>query len=79
MIEFIHFLRKQYAHRHGDFDPSDSDSVTLRNRLFKEFRINPKESLPNQFPLDKNRVINPIVKGTKSYVSGFWQKNRGVE
>ena len=76
MIEIIHFLRKQYAHRHGDFDPSDSTSVTLRNRLFKEFNIRPEESLPNQFPLDKNRVIKPIVTGTKSYITEFWKKNR---
>lgn len=76
MIEFIHFLRKQYAHRHGSFDPSDPDSVKLRNRLFEKFKINPEESLPTQFPLDKNRVIKPIVEGTKTYVRGFWQKNR---
>lgn len=79
MIEIIHFLRKQFAHKPGDFNPSDSASLTLRNRIFEEFEINPEESLPNQFPLDKNRVIKPIVMGTISYVTEFWKKNRGHE
>lgn len=74
MIEIVHFLRKQYAHRHGDFDPSDKDSVMLRNRLYETFNINSNESLPTQFPLDKNRVIKPIVDGTKQYVIELFKK-----
>lgn len=76
MVEIIHFLRIQFAHRHGIFDPQDEDSVKLRKRLFNEFGINQEESLPNQFPLDKNRVILPIVNGVKEYVKAFWDKNK---
>lgn len=76
MIELIHHLRKQYAHRLGKFDLNDPESVKLRHRLFKTFNIDPIESLPDQFPLDKNRVIVPIVKGTKKYVKAFWEKYR---
>ena len=76
MIEIIHFLRKQYAHRLGEFDQKDNESMKLRTRLFNEFQIDQKESLPTQFPLDKNRVIKPIVDGTKKYVKAFWEKNR---
>jgi hypothetical protein len=75
MIEIIHFLRKQFAHRHGNFDLNDIDSIKTRERLFKDFNIEHYESLPNQFPLDKNRVILPIVNGTKKYVSGYWNKH----
>lgn len=79
MIQLIHFLRKQYAHKLGVFNPEDPKSVQLRERLFKQFNINPEESLPNQFPLDKNRVIKPIVKGTKQYVVAYWMKYRAQE
>lgn len=75
MIEIIHFLRKQFAHRHGKFDPNDSSSVQLRKRLFDTFGIPENESLPDQFPLDKKRVIEPIVEGVKLYVNDFWKKN----
>lgn len=75
MVEVVHFLRVQFAHRHGRFDPNDNDSITLRERLFKEFNINPEESLPDQFPLDKNRVILPIVNGVKDYINEFWVKH----
>jgi hypothetical protein len=76
MIEIIHFLRIQYAHRHGDFDPSDKASVELRDRLFATFKIDPADSLPTQFPLDKNKVIQPIVEGTKEYVREFYAKQK---
>jgi hypothetical protein len=76
MIEVVHFLRTQFAHRPGRFDPNDNDSVILRERLFEEFNISPEESLPDQFPLDKNRVIVPIVNGVKNYVHEFWVKYR---
>lgn len=79
MIEIIHFSRKQYAHRHGKYDPNDSDSVMLRDRLFKTFNIDPNESLPDEFPIYKNRVLTPIVRGTKKYVKAFWEKNRGIK
>lgn len=74
MIEIVHFLRKQYAHRLGIFDSNDEDSVKLRTRLFEQFNINPNESQPTQFPLDKNRVIKPMVEGIKKYVRTFWKK-----
>ncbi len=76
MIEIIHFLRKQYAHRLGEFDPNNKESKKLRTRLFKEFHIDQSESLPTQFPLDKNRVIKPIVDGTKKYVKALWEKKQ---
>lgn len=76
MVEVVHFLRVQFAHRHGRFDPNDNDSEILRERLLKEFNISPEESLPDQFPLDKKRVIVPIVNGVKEYVNEFWFKYR---
>ncbi len=76
IIEFIHFLRIQFAHKTGNFNPKNQKEQELRQRLFDFFKIDPKESLPTQFPLDKNRVIKPIVEGTKKYVKAFWNKNR---
>jgi hypothetical protein len=76
MVEVVHFLRVEFAHRHGRFDPNHKDSITLRERLFTEFNISPKDSLPDQFPLDKKKVIIPLVHGVKDYVREFWVKNR---
>jgi len=76
MVEFIHFLRKEFAHKTGYFNSINPESKKLRERLFDYFNIKPTESLPNQFPLDKNRVIKPIVEGTKKYVKSFWNKYR---
>lgn len=75
MIELIHFLRKEFAHKLGHFDTNDKESKKLRERLFKKFNINSEESLSNQFPLDKNRVLKPMVEGIKNYVTAFWKKN----
>ena len=76
MIKAIHGLRKHFAHRLGDFNPDDEKASEFRNELFEEFDIDPSQSLPNQFPLHKNKVIKPIVEGTIEYVSAFWKKNR---
>lgn len=74
MIELLHYLRKEFAHKTGVFSASDKDSITLRARLLKTFNIDEKEVLPNQFPLDKNRVILPLVEGIKTYVKLYYNK-----
>jgi hypothetical protein len=71
MLEVIHFLRIQFAHKDGVYNPNNEKARILRERLFRVFNIHPDESLPNQFPLDKNRVILPIVEGVKKYVKAF--------
>jgi hypothetical protein len=68
MLQFIHFLRKEFAHKTGKYYNDSKDSTKLRNELFAYFKIDSSESLPNQFPLDKNRVIKPIVEGVKKYI-----------
>lgn len=76
ILQILHELRKEFAHKTGKFNPENKDSVRLRHRLFKTFDINSEESLPDQFPLDKNRVIKPIVDGIKLYINGYWEKYR---
>ena len=75
-LELIHFLRPHFAHKTGKHNPENKKSAQLRERLFNEFNIDYNESLPNQFPLDKNRVILPIVNGTKKYIELYWNKHR---
>lgn len=79
MLEVIHFLRIQFAHKDGVYNPNNKDAQKLRERLFRTFNIHPNESLPNQFPLDKNRVILPIVEGVKKYVNAFFSSNNYLD
>lgn len=74
MIEVIHFLRKQFAHKDGVYNPQNEDARKLRERLLRNFDIKEEDTLPHQFPLDKNKVILPIVNGTKKYVQAFIDK-----
>jgi hypothetical protein len=75
-LELLHFMRPQFVHKTGKHNAENPDSVRLRERLFREFCIEPSESLSDQFPLDKNKVILPIVEGTKKYVITFWHRYR---
>lgn len=74
MIEIIRFLRNEFAHKTGHFNPANPKSVQLRERLHTQFKIDPSIIPSMQFPLDKNEVIRPLVDGIKKYVEAFWKK-----
>lgn len=76
-VLFLEELRHQFAHKPGKFNPNNKKSKKLRSDLFKFYKINPDDSLPDQFPLPKDIMIHPMVNGVKEYVEHFYRE-RGL-
>jgi len=73
-VQFLKELRNQFAHKPGKFNPKNKESNKLRSELFEFYQINPDDSLPDQFPLPKDIMIHPMVKGVKDYVKHFYEE-----
>lgn len=71
-VSFLEELRHQFAHKPGKFNPKNKKSKKLRLELFDFYKINPDDSLPDQFPLPKDIMIHPMVIGVKNYVKHFY-------
>ncbi|MBL1233820.1 MAG: hypothetical protein COA31_013955 [Flavobacteriales bacterium] len=73
-VSFLENLRHQFAHKPGKFNPKNKKSNKLRLDLFEFYKINPDDSLPDQFPLPKDIMIHPMVNGVKNYVKHFYEE-----
>jgi len=73
-VKFLKELRNQFAHKPGKFNPQNKNSKKLRLELFKFYKISPDDSLPDQVPLPKDKMIHPMVNGVKDYVKHFYEE-----
>ena len=65
-LDILRRLRRILAHSSGRYHSDISDQKKLVNRLLTHFGlqiVNPKE-----FPLDIDKVIDPLIEGCKKYI-----------
>jgi len=65
-IDILRRLRMILAHSLGKYHPNDPDQRKLVDRIIR--RMGLKMGDPAEFPLDIDKVIDPLVRGCKKYI-----------
>jgi hypothetical protein len=65
-IDILRRLRMVLAHSLGKYHPNDPDQRKLVDRIIKRMGLRIDD--PAEFPLDIDKVIDPLVRGCKTYI-----------
>jgi hypothetical protein len=71
-LDILRRLRRILAHSLGKYHPDVPYQMKLVNRLISHFGLQIVD--PKEFPLDIDKVIDPLIKGCKKYVKGKFAK-----
>lgn len=65
-VDIVRRLRNIYAHSLGRYNEEDHGHRRLRDVLFSRFNVDAREY--QEFPLNINRVLTPLISGCKEYI-----------
>ena len=72
-MDILRRLRDKFAHTSGKYDPNDKDQKKLCDRITDHFKL--ENTDPPDFPLDIDKVLEPMVVACNAYVREFMEKN----
>ncbi len=74
-IDILRRLRRILAHSLGKYHSNNSDQRKLVNRIITHMGLKIKE--PVEFPLDIDKVIDPLIEGCKKYIKAKLLQKEG--